>query len=234
MRINNLNNHTVSVITIDGPSGVGKGSVALKLSQTLGFHILDSGAIYRLAALQVQNEQIDVEDVEALVACLAQMNIHFETGDELCIPFLNQQNVASIIRQDEIAQKASIIAAIPEVRAALLQVQRDFAQEPGLIADGRDMGTTVFSNAICKFYLMASAQERAKRRYKQLINMGLECNINSLLDEINARDERDMNRSTSPLKPAHDAIIVDTTSLSFDSVYQLVSSHVDETLNFGS
>lgn len=230
MRANNLSNQSIKVITIDGPSGVGKGSVALKLSQALGFHILDSGAIYRLAALHIQNQKVDVKDSDALVSSINTMKIHFETGDELCTPFLDQQDVSSIIRQDDIAQKASVIAAIPEVRMALLQIQKDFAQNPGLIADGRDMGTTVFPDAFCKFYLMASAEERAKRRYKQLINMGLDCKINSLLDEINARDKRDMNRSASPLKPAHDAIIVDTTSLSFDSVYQLVSSHVEELL----
>ena len=225
-----MNDTLVKVITIDGPSGVGKGSLALKLAQSLGFHILDSGAIYRLAALQLDNEQVDTQDIPAVLASLANMQIHFTTGAELCTPFLAGKDVSSIIRQDNIAQKASVIAAIPEVRSALLQVQKDFAQEPGLIADGRDMGTTVFPDAFCKFYLMASAEERAKRRYKQLIDMGIECNINSLLDEINARDERDMNRSASPLKPAHDAIIVDTTSLSFDSVYQLVSSHVEELL----
>lgn len=218
----------VPIITIDGPSGVGKGSVALKLAETLGFKLLDSGAIYRLAALSIQQNDIDTSDLYAVIKCIEAMDIYFETGDELCIPFLNGADVASLIRQDDIAQIASKIAVIEEVRAVLLDVQKNFAQEPGLVADGRDMGTVVFPEAKCKFYLMASAEERAKRRYKQLNDMGVECNIARLLEDINERDERDSTREASPMKPAEDAIIVDSTSLSLESVYQLVFSHIKE------
>lgn len=219
------------IITIDGPSGVGKGSVALQLAQKLGFELLDSGAIYRLAALAVSQKGIDSDDLEAILECIKEMDIHFETGEELCVAYLDQNDVGGSIRQDDVAIMASKIAVMPEVRDLLLDVQKDFAKAPGLIADGRDMGTTVFPDADCKFFLIASAEERAKRRYKQLNDMGVECNIAALLNDINERDERDANRKVSPMKPAADAIVVDTTSLSFDSVLKLVSSHVEETLN---
>jgi len=222
--------NNVPVITIDGPSGVGKGSVALQLAQKLNFNLLDSGAIYRLAALSLMQNDINLENLSNVLTCLKDMDIHFETGEELCIAFLDQKDVAKEIRQDKVALVASKIAAFPEVRELFLDVQRNFVKAPGLIADGRDMGTTVFPDAICKFYLIASAEERAKRRYKQLIDMGVECNIATLLNDINERDERDSSRQASPMKPASDAIVVDTTSLSFDSVLKLVNSHVEETL----
>lgn len=220
----------VPVITIDGPSGVGKGTVALQLAEKLGFNLLDSGAIYRLAALSVIQQDVSTDDLSAVLKAIAEMNIHFETGDKLCSAYLNDQNVSELIRQDHVAQTASQIAAVSEVRALLLDKQKSFATAPGLIADGRDMGTTVFPDAEIKFYLIASAEERAKRRYKQLIDLGIECNIAALLNDINERDERDATRKASPMKPASDALVVDTTSLSFDSVLQLVNSHVEETL----
>lgn len=222
---------TFPIITIDGPSGVGKGTVALQLAQKLGFQLLDSGAIYRLAALAISQKGIEADDLSAILNCIGDMDIHFETGEELCVAYLDQKDVGGSIRQDDVAIMASKIAVMPEVRALLLDVQKSFAKAPGLIADGRDMGTTVFPNANCKFYLIASAEERAKRRYKQLNDMGVECNISALLNDINERDERDANRKVSPMKPATDAIVVDTTSLSFNSVLKLVSSHVEETLN---
>ncbi len=221
---------TVPVITIDGPSGVGKGCVALKLAQELGYNLLDSGAIYRLAALAISQNNIDVNQLDDVLGCIKAMDIRFETGEELCVAYLNGQHVGDRIRHDDVAVMASKIAVIPEVRKALLNVQRDFAKPPGLVADGRDMGTTIFPEAVCKFYLIASSEERAKRRFKQLNNMGVECNIAALLNDINERDERDSSREASPMKPATDAIIVDTTSLLFDSVLKLVSSHVKETL----
>lgn len=219
------------IITIDGPSGVGKGTVAMRLAQKLNYNLLDSGAIYRLAALSLKNNEVDLDDLDAILNCLKDMDIHFETGEELCIAFLDQENVGDKIRQDEIAVLASKIAVIPEVRGLFLEVQRNFAKQPGLIADGRDMGTTVFPEASIKVYLIASAEERAKRRYQQLIEMGVECNIAALLEEINARDERDSTRKASPLKPANDAIVVDTTSMNLDSVFELVYSHIQETMN---
>lgn len=218
------------IITIDGPSGVGKGSIALQLAQRLGFELLDSGAIYRLAALALSQKEVDINDLQAVLKCIDDMDIRFETGEELCVAYLDQKEVGGAIRQDKVALMASKIAVIPEVRALLLDVQKAFAKPPGLIADGRDMGTSVFPNAICKFYLIASPEERAKRRFKQLNDMGIECNIAALLNDINERDERDSTRTASPMKPAEDAIVVDTTSLSFDSVLKLVLSHVEETL----
>ncbi len=220
---------SVPVITIDGPSGVGKGSVALQLAQESGFNLLDSGAIYRLAALAVLQKGVDVKQLDAVLACIKAMRIRFETGKELCVAYLNGENVGERIRHDDIAVMASKIAVISDVRQALLQVQKDFAVSPGLIADGRDMGTTVFPDAVCKFYLIASAEERAKRRFNQLNSMGIACSIAALLNDINERDARDSSRKASPMKPASDAIIVDTTSLSFDTVLKLVSSHVKET-----
>lgn len=219
------------IITIDGPSGVGKGSIALQLAQKLGFELLDSGAIYRLVALALSQKNIDPDDLDGVLRCIKEMDIHFETGEELCVAYLDQKDVGVSIRQDKIAIMASKIAVIAKVRALLLDVQKGFAKAPGLIADGRDMGTTVFPEANCKFYLIASAEERAKRRYKQLLDMGVKCNIRALLNAINERDERDSNRKVSPMKPATDAIVVDTTSLSFDSVLKLVVSHVKATLN---
>ncbi len=221
---------TIPVITIDGPSGVGKGSIALQLAQSLGFNLLDSGAIYRLAALSIMQNNVDADDLKAVLNCVKDMDIYFETGEELCIAFLDKQDVGQEIRQDKVAVMASKIAAFPEVREVFLDVQKGFVKTPGLIADGRDMGTTVFPDAVCKFYLIASAEERAKRRFKQLNDMGFECNIAALLEDINARDERDSSRVASPMKPATDALVVDTTSLSFESVLKLVSSHVEETL----
>lgn len=221
---------TIPIVTIDGPSGVGKGSIALQLAQSLGFNLLDSGAIYRLAALSIMQNKVDSDNLDAVLNCIDGMDIYFETGEELCIAFLDKQDVGQKIRQDKVAIMASKIAVIPEVRELFLEVQRNFAKPPGLIADGRDMGTTVFPDSPCKFYLIASAEERAKRRFKQLNDMGIECNIAALLNDINERDERDSSRKVSPMKPAIDAIVVDTTSLSFDSVLKLVSSHVKETL----
>lgn len=221
---------TIPIITIDGPSGVGKGSIALQLAQSLGFNLLDSGAIYRLAALSIMQNNVNADNLNDVLNCIEGMDIYFETGEELCIAFLDKQDVGQKIRQDKVAIMASKIAVIPEVRELFLEVQRNFAKAPGLIADGRDMGTTVFPDSPCKFYLIASAEERAKRRFKQLNDMGIECNIAALLNDINERDERDSSRKVSPMKPAIDAIVVDTTSLSFNSVLKLVSSHVKETL----
>ncbi len=219
------------VITVDGPSGSGKGSLALRLAISLGFHILDSGAIYRLAALQALNKQVDLDDEQQLVDAIKDMQIHFETGEELTTPYLDGVDVAEQIRTEQTASAASVVAAYPAVRECLLGIQRDFFQPPGLVADGRDMGTVVFPEAKIKIFLHASAEERAKRRYKQLINMGLSANIDNLLSEIEARDERDRTRSVSPLVPATDAVIVDSTMMDLDKVFELVLSHIEDVNN---
>jgi cytidylate kinase len=219
------------VITIDGPSGSGKGSLALQVAQKLGFHLLDSGAIYRLAALKALNEGVDLQDESAVFAAIKNMDIRFEPGAELTIPFLDGVDVSDKIRSEQTASAASIIAAYPSVRAQLLDVQRNFFQPPGLVADGRDMGTTVFPDAKIKIFLHASSEIRAKRRYKQLIDMGLSANIADLQNEIDARDDRDRNRSVSPLVPASDAVVVDSSMLELDQVVDLVMSHINDVNN---
>lgn len=219
------------VITIDGPSGSGKGSLALQVAQKLGFHLLDSGAIYRLAALKALNAGVDLQNEAAVLDAIKNMDIRFEPGEELTIPFLDGVDVSDQIRTEQTASAASIIAAYPSIRAQLLDLQRDFFEPPGLVADGRDMGTTVFPDAKIKIFLHASSEIRAKRRYKQLIDMGLTANIADLQNEIEARDERDRNRPVSPLAPASDAVIVDSSMLALDQVVDLVMSHIDDVNN---
>lgn len=216
------------VVTIDGPSGSGKGSLAVKVAQQLGFLILDSGAIYRLAALKALKEGIDLADEQKVYAAIQQMNIRFETGQELTIPFLDGEDVSQQIRDEKTGSAASVVASYPSVRQQLLQIQRDFFQPPGLVADGRDMGTTVFPDAKIKIYLNASSEIRAKRRYKQLIDMGLSANITSLQNEIEIRDERDRSRSVSPLVPALGAVVVDCSMMDREQVLDLVISHIQD------
>jgi CMP/dCMP kinase len=214
------------VVTIDGPSGAGKGSLALRVAQELGFHILDSGAIYRLAALQALRQQVDLSDEAAVLSAISQMKISFTTGDELTIPHLDGEDVSTQIREEKTAASASVIAAYGSIRDQLLQTQRDFFQPPGLVADGRDMGTIVFPDAKIKLYLHASAEQRAKRRYKQLIDMGLSANMVDLQKEIEIRDERDQNRTVSPLVPATDAVVVDSSMMDQGQVFELVMDHI--------
>jgi CMP/dCMP kinase len=214
------------VVTIDGPSGSGKGSLALRVARELGFHILDSGAIYRLAALQALNEGVDLSDESAVLGAISSMQISFESGDELTIPYLNGKDVANEIREEKTASSASIIAAYPTIRDHLLQLQRDFFQPPGLVADGRDMGTVVFPQAKIKLFLHASAEVRANRRYKQLIDMGLSANMADLQKEIEIRDDRDQNRPVSPLIPAPDAVVVDSSIMDLQQVFELVMDHI--------
>lgn len=216
------------VITIDGPSGSGKGSLALRIARQLGFHLLDSGAIYRLAALKALRQGVDLSDEKAVIEVLNEFNIHFEEGEELSIPFLDNKDVSSEIRLETTGDDASIIAAYPGVRARLLDHQRECLQPPGLVADGRDMGTVVFPNARIKFFLYASPEIRAQRRHKQLISMGISANIAQLESEIGERDERDRNRSESPLVPSTDALVVDSSLLDLDQVTELMISHIEE------
>ena len=216
------------VITIDGPSGSGKGSLALRIARKLGFHLLDSGAIYRLAALKALRENVDLSDEDAVLAALEDFNIHFENGEELSIPFLDDEDVSSQIRLENTGDAASIIARYPRVRARLLERQQHCFQPPGLVADGRDMGTVVFPYAKIKFFLYASVEIRAQRRHKQLIDMGISANIAQLQAEIAERDERDRNREESPLVPAKDALVVDSSLLDLDQVTDLMMSHIEE------
>ncbi len=221
----------IPVITIDGPSGVGKGTIAQWLSGELGFHILDSGSLYRLTALASQNRGVDLEEESTLELTLAGIALNLAVvfrpvngegaGGGLQI-LLEDEDVSELIRSEQVAMRASVIAAIPAVREALLQRQRDFLVEPGLVADGRDMGTTVFPSAALKIFMTASAEQRAERRYKQLKEKGISANIASLVADMKARDEQDATRSVSPLQPAEDAILLDTTHMSIQEVTQKV------------
>jgi cytidylate kinase len=214
------------VVTIDGPSGSGKGSLALRVAQELNFHLLDSGAIYRLLALKSIRQGVDLDRENEVIALLDDFNIHFEAGDELPIPFLDGEDVSSELRQEEMGDAASRVARHVGVRQHLLDLQRSFFKPPGLVADGRDMGSVVFPNARFKFFLSASIEIRAHRRYKQLINMGLSASIAQLEADIAERDERDRSRSVSPLKPAEDALVVDSSLLDLAQVTEIVLSHI--------
>jgi len=208
----------VPVITVDGPSGAGKGTVAKLLAEQLKFKILDSGALYRLTGLLV-NRAGNGFDNEAQAAELASsMQVEF-TADGV---ILNGEDVSLAIRTESAGNDASKVAAMPAVRAALLDWQKAFAKMPGLIADGRDMGTTVFPQAPLKIFLTASPEERAQRRHKQLNEKGISSNIAALAAEIAERDERDRTRASSPLVPADDAIVIDSTSLSIDEVVEQI------------
>jgi len=215
----------IPVLAIDGPSGVGKGTVARIMAQKLGWHLLDSGAIYRAFALAVNARNIDVIDESALVEVANNLDLEFktETNSELVSVYLDGQDVSKVLRTEQTGEMASKIASIGVVRAALLKRQQVFAKAPGLVADGRDMGTVVFANAPFKVFLTASAQERANRRLKQLQKQGSEGIIYQILADVVARDERDSSRKHSPLKPAEDALIIDTTELSIDKVITQVS-----------
>lgn len=205
-----------TIVTVDGPSGVGKGTLAQLLCDYTGFHFLDSGAIYRTLAYGVIAKNIDPDNLPKLVALAEGLPVIFESGRVL----FNGEDITTAIRNEEVAAMASKVAAIPEVRAALLQRQKDFAQAPGLVADGRDMGTIVFPQAHAKLFLKASAEVRAERRVNQLKNQGVTVNIAQITRDIMERDERDQNRSVSPLVPAQDAFIIDTSDLNIDQVFE--------------
>ena len=197
------------VIAIDGPSASGKGTVAQAVASELGFHYLDSGALYRIVGLAVMRAGGDLNDESQVLSILLKTNIKFEGSQVL----LNGADVAEAIRAEPVSAAASQVGAHARVRAALLQRQRDFRQPPGLVADGRDMGSVVFPDSVLKIYLTASAEARAERRYKQLIGKGFDANIAALLQEIMLRDQRDSERSAAPLLKCADAIEVDTTQL---------------------
>ena len=205
------------VLAIDGPGGAGKGTVSRMLAATLGWHYLDSGALYRILALAAVRKGAELVDEPRVAALAHELDIRFGIGTDESV-WLDGEEVSGHIRSEQAGAMASVVAALPAVRQALLLRQRAFRQAPGLVADGRDMGTVVFIDAMQKVFLTASAQERADRRHKQLIAKGIDVNIGDLLSDINARDERDSSRAVAPLRPADDAVVIDTTSVSVPQV----------------
>jgi len=206
------------VIAIDGPSASGKGTVAQRVARRLGYHFLDSGALYRLVALAALREHRDLADESSLAAVARTLDADFRGGEI----YLASEQVTDAIRSEECSRAASLVAALPLVRAALLGRQRAFRRHPGLVADGRDMGSTVFPDAALKVFLTASAEERARRRHKQLMDKGLCATIPDLLQEIRERDERDSAREVAPLRQTADARLLDTTSLSIEQAVETV------------
>ncbi|MBD5770204.1 (d)CMP kinase [Marinomonas colpomeniae] len=211
------------VITIDGPSGAGKGTVSQLIAEKLGWHMLDSGALYRLLALAVSHHGMSADDVDTLKVLAEHLDIQFEQSDEGKVEIiLEGEKVTQAIRTEEVGNNASKLAAIPEVREGLLLRQRAFSQQPGLVADGRDMGTVVFPSAQIKVFLTASAEERAQRRFQQLQQKGETVNLEELITTIKERDERDANRSIAPLVPAAGALVIDSTDLTIEQVVERV------------
>ena len=218
------------VITLDGPGGSGKGTIAQKVAQKLGWHLLDSGALYRLVALAANNHGVALDNEESVRILAENMDVQFlvDNPEEPIRIILEGENVTDDIRTEEAGRGASKVAVLPGVRQGLLQRQHDFREAPGLVADGRDMGTVVFPDAELKIYLTASVEERAERRLKQLQQKGMSANLADLQDSIQARDEQDMNRSVAPLVPADDAIVIDSTSMSIDEVFAELMAHAEQ------
>ena len=219
----------IPVITLDGPGGVGKGTLSRLLAQSLGWHLLDSGAIYRALAYAAREQGIADQDVHALVALARALPLRFQGDAGQTRVFLAGEPIDEVIRQPEIGEMASRLAVHPPVRAALLDRQRAFRAAPGLIADGRDMGTVVFPDAPLKVFLTASVEERAKRRLKQLNEQGVNASLSAVKTEIAARDERDQRRSVAPLQPAADARVLDTSRQAVSETLSILKGWIKDT-----
>lgn len=222
--------NNVPVIAVDGPSGAGKGELCLRLSRKYGFSILDSGAIYRVLAHAALKKGVPLDAEDELSTLAANLNLAFKEVNNAVAVILDGEDVSSFIRNEETGGAASKVAVLPKVRAALLQRQRDFAVNPGLIADGRDMGTVVFPDAVAKIFLDASAEERARRRFPQLESRGVKADYDRILKEIAERDFRDRNRATAPLKPADNALVLDSTTLSIQEVVDTAVKFIESKL----
>ena len=239
-----MNDSSIPVITIDGPAGSGKGTIARQLASSLGYHYLDSGALYRILGLLSKQKEVELDNLQSLLLLCEEMEISFgfnaqdlsrsereklrlqnEQQENVAV-FLNDTEVSDELRTEECAGRASRLASQPEVRAALLEKQRSFRKKPGLVAEGRDMGTVVFPDAKRKIFLTASPQERAMRRQKQLKKQGISASLGPLLTEIEARDSRDQTRKASPLRPAADALLVDSTDISIEQVVNRIAEIV--------
>ena len=209
---------STAVLTIDGPVSSGKGTVARLVAARLGWHLLDSGALYRVLGYHARNQGVALDDEAALVTMAQSLPVRFveQQGDTAVI--LDGEDVSNIIRQESVGELASQVAVLQPVRDALLARQRAFAEAPGLVADGRDMGTVVFTSAPLKIYLTASAEERARRRFEQLKEKGFDATLATLVEDIRTRDDRDMNREVAPLRPADDAVVIESTTLTVDEV----------------
>lgn len=218
------------VITVDGPSGAGKGTLCMLLAEKLGWNLLDSGAIYRVLALAALHHGVDTESEDALVPLAAHLDVQFVAEGDLVRVILEGEDVSDTLRTEKVGNAASKVAALPRVREALLRRQRAFSEQPGLVADGRDMGTVVFTSAEVKIFLDASAEERATRRMNQLQKKGLDVSFSSLLSEIQERDYRDRNRAVAPLRPADDALVLDSTEMSIEQVLEKVLAYIDAKL----
>ncbi|MGD8978135.1 MAG: (d)CMP kinase [Gammaproteobacteria bacterium] len=219
------------VLAVDGPSGSGKGTICRQVAERMGWRLLDSGALYRLTAVAASKHGVDLDDGPGVARLAAELDVEFATdadgGEQV---WLEGRDVTGEIRTETCGNAASILAAIPMVRAALVGLQHRFRRPPGLVADGRDMGTVIFPDATAKVFLTASPEARAERRYKQLIEKGFDANLRSLCTEIAERDERDARREASPLKAADDALVIDTTTMSIGQVVRRVHEHLQDRL----
>lgn len=216
------------VIAIDGPGGSGKGTISMHLAEALGWHFLDSGALYRLVAVAAMDRGVDPHDEAALGRVAEDLDVDFGVSDQGMAVLLDGKCITERLRSEAVTALASEVAALPAVRAALVRRQRAFRRWPGLVADGRDMGTVIFPDAQLKIFLTASAEARAERRYKQLKEKGENVNLSRLFREIEKRDERDRKRAVSPLLPAADAQVIDSTDLTIDEVLQKIHKLLDE------